>query len=149
MEKHFEPHVLAGESTVEAAARATPVTLHPLSDMLLVLMDLQPASPLQPDQKRRKALPFPSGVVVEVGRGVYCPGVGYLESQLRVGDHVALNLTPGGNWRTVPLNPDPAVIYVLCSESLAVGKLEGATPESTWYKKYDDGTGTGLISLSP
>ena len=107
------------------------VKYHPLNDQVLVKLDCKKKSALQRGIVDTPTM-LPSGVVVEVGRGMFMPGVGFVETTVKVGDHVAISLE--GNWTPLPLSDDKDEVYVSISESLILGRLEGADHDSPWFK---------------
>ena len=113
----------------EALNPPTPVELQPLNDLVLIKVDIKP-SIIETTEPQFS----PSGRIVAVGRGVFIPGVGFVPPQVAVGDHVAFSLLEGQPMN-VPLNVDPKEFYVVISESLLIGKLTGATPESAWFAR--------------
>ena len=109
---------------------ATSVIFHPINDQVLLKMDVRKKSVLEVGLNGRPEV-LPSGVVVEVGRGVFAPGVGWIEPQVKAGDHVAVAMD--GPWITLPLvDRAEGEVYVTLSESLIIGKLEGADAGSAW-----------------
>jgi len=110
------------------------VQFHPINDQILLRMDVQQKSILERGVNDRPTV-LPSGVVVEVGKGVFAPGVGWIEPQVKPGDHVAVSMD--GPWTNLPLSEEPEEIYVAVSESLIIGKIEGADKGSAWFKTGD------------
>lgn len=111
------------------------VQFHPMNDQVLLKMDVKKKSILERGVNDRPTV-LPSGVVVEVGRGVFVPGVGWIEPQVKPGDHVAVSMD--GPWTSLPLSDQPEEIYVAVSESLLLGKLEGADEGSAWFKAGEE-----------
>lgn len=115
-----------------------PITFIPLNDQVLIRMDIQERTStiITPDTHGGDTpVVIPSGIVVAVGRGVFVPGTGFVENQCKPGDHVAISTE--GSWINLPLSEDKNEVYVTCSESLILGKLENATPAHRWFKKAD------------
>lgn len=104
----------------------------PLNDQVLLRMDVIKTSILERGLNDRPYV-LPSGVVIATGRGVFVPGTGFVEVQVKPGDHVAVSTE--GSWVNLPLSEDKEEVYVVVSESLLLGKLEGCTPETRWWKK--------------
>lgn len=105
----------------------------PLNDQILIRMDSRRVSEtLHVPGQSQKVLP--SGEVLAVGRGVMT-AQGFHGPQVAVGDHVAIDLK--GGWRTLPLD-ETQEIYVCVSESQVLGKLEGASRDSVWFKALLD-----------
>jgi hypothetical protein len=69
---------------------------------------------------------FPSGEVLAIGT---------LVDQVAEGEHVAIDLH--GNLHRLPLSPNEDDIYVTCNQDVVLGSLEGATPDSEWFKTPD------------
>lgn len=111
-----------------------PIGFTPINDNVLVKMDVQEASFLVQHLDDRPTV-VPSGVVVAIGRGVFIPGTGFVETQVKPGDHVAISTE--GLWVNLPLSEDKNEIFVCVSESIILGKLEGATRDRRWFKKQE------------
>lgn len=108
----------------------TEVTFLPLNDQILLKLDVKKRSILE--LKDSKPTILPSGVVCGVGRGVFVPGKGWLEPQVKIGDHVALILD-GAAMLRLPITKDDDEIYISISESQLIGRLEGADEKSCWW----------------
>jgi hypothetical protein len=80
-------------------------------------------------------IPINDQVVMATGRGVFVPGTGFVEVQVKVGDHVAVSTE--GSWINLPLSEDKSEVFITVSESIILGKLEGATRDHRWFKKQD------------
>ena len=109
----------------------------PLNDQVLIKMDIKQKSILETGINTRPTV-LPSGYVIAVGKGVFLQGVGWAEPQVKPGDHVAVAIE---GWTTLPLAEDANDVYVSVSESVILGKLEGATPDSPWFKLGEDTMG--------
>lgn len=122
-----------------------PINFIPLNDQVLIKMDIQQRSSaiITPDTHGGdQPIVIPSGVVVAVGRGVFVPGTGFVENQVKPGDHVAISTE--GSWINLPLSEDKNEVYVTVSESLILGKIENpadpAQPlerDRRWFLKAD------------
>lgn len=120
-----------------------PVKFHPIGDQVLVRLDVKdpPALAIRPEKK----VVLPSGRVVAVSPRYVVPGVGWVETVVKVGDHVALVLERGGPWRALPLSGKDSEIYVTISESSILGRLQGADETSPWFVDNKDDGPSGLI----
>jgi co-chaperonin GroES (HSP10) len=113
----------------------TEIKFHPLNDQLLLKMDVRKKSLLEKGINDKPTL-LPSGVVIAVGRGVFVPGKGWMEPQVKAGDHVAIILD-GTPMLRMPIDSNEDDIYICVSESLLIGRLEGADEASCWWKAGD------------
>lgn len=121
------------------------IQFRPLNDQVLVKMDMQKKSRLEIDSTRPTVLP--SGVVVAVGRGTFQPGIGFTEPQVKVGDHVAVSLD--GPYAVVPLaDKEASEVYIVLSESMVLGLLQGADENSCWFKAADEAQGAANRVIS-
>lgn len=115
---------------------ATEVTFHPINDQVLIKMDVKRKSVLELGVNDRPEV-LPSGIVIAVGRGVFAPGVGWIEPQVKAGDHVAVSMD--GPWVNLPLTDrKDGDVHIAVSESLILGKLEGADIGSAWFAASDE-----------
>ena len=111
------------------------VNFSPINDQVLVQLDCKKRSALARGINDKPTM-LPSGVILAVGRGVFIPGTGFVEPQVRVGDHVCISME--GNWTPLPLSDDPDEVFVSVSESLILGRLQGADHDSPWFKAATD-----------
>ena len=110
--------------------QTTPVKFYPINDQVLIRLDVKPMSVLEAGiTKKPKVLP--SGTVLAVGRGVFIPGTGFVETQVKPGDHVAISM--GGEWVNLPIAADKDDIHISVSESVILGRIEGADIGSPWW----------------
>ena len=109
------------------------IQFQPINDQVLIKLDSRKRSQFAIAEKPEF---MPSGHVVAVGRGTYVPGTGFVETQVKPGDHVALLMD--GTWSRLPIEDDPSVVYVSVSESLILGKLTGADVDSAWFKHSEE-----------
>lgn len=136
-----------GDTEDAGGPEETPVrvALRPMGDKVLVRLDHRAPSALDAEHR---PYPLPSGVVVDVGLGVFCSGVGYLGSKVKPGDHVAFETAHGV--RRMPIVQskewklkDPVEdyeVYALIPEVAIVGILtfEGGDPQrSVWFAKAE------------
>jgi hypothetical protein len=111
------------------------IFFQPINDQVLLKMDVKKKSILERGVKDKPTV-LPSGHVIRVGRGTFIPGTGFIEPQVQEGEHVAVSMA--GEWTNLPLDEDPDEIYISVSESLILGKLEGADKDTRWFKTADD-----------
>lgn len=111
----------------------TQINFTPINDQILLKMDVKIRSALE--LGNQKPLVIPSGVVVATGRGTFVPGTGFVETQVKPGDHVAVSTE--GSWVNLPLSEDKDEVYVCVSESIILGKLEGLTRGMRWFQTGD------------
>ncbi len=64
----------------------------PANDLLLVVVDERPKGPILTDKPQL----LPSGIVLAVGQGIIIPGVGYLGSKFKRGDHISFSPAESG-----------------------------------------------------
>ena len=79
---------------------------------------------------------LPSGTVIASGKGMFIPGVGHVDSQVKAGDHVAIVLA--GPLQRMPISDDPNEIFVVISEAQLIGRLGNADVGSPWWKTENE-----------
>jgi co-chaperonin GroES (HSP10) len=114
------------------------IDFQPLNDQVLLRMDVLEASILERGIDDRPMV-LPSGRVIAVGRGTFIAGTGFVESQVKPGDHVAV--LSDGSWVTLPLSEKKDEVYVTVSESAILGKLSGCEPGTRWWKRPEASRG--------
>ena len=122
------------------------VQFQPINDQVVVRMDVKKKSAILIDTSSRPTV-IPSGVVVAVGRGTFIPGTGFVEAQVKPGDHVAV--TMDGTWVNLPLATDQEEIFVAVSESLILGKIEKPDEvewkDTPWFTMGDDSASQAVV----
>ena len=118
--------------------QTTPIKFKPCNDQILLKVDVKQPSVIERNVKDKPTM-LPSGVVIAVGRGTFIPGTGFVEPQIKPGDHVCFMLE--GRLERLPIAPEKDEnknhqLYVSISESLVMGVLdfgEESPEESIWF----------------
>ena len=111
------------------------IKFQPINDQILIKLDVVEPSILERGVDDRPKI-LPSGTVVAVGRGTFVHGTGFIETQVKAGDRVAVSLTETAT--NLPLSDEKGQVYVSISESLILGKLDFSAyendGESPWFQ---------------
>lgn len=125
------------------------VQFEPINDQVVVKMDVKKKSAILIDTSARPTV-IPSGEVVAVGRGTFVPGTGFVETQVKPGDHVAVSMD--GSWVNLPLSDDKEEIFIAVSESLILGKIAKPADmdwaKTPWFTMGDDAASQQVVPVS-